>query len=48
MSSKSRSRVWKRLRVSGVHWCSFCDSHVLHECHHGGAGSSLGYRVGVG
>ena len=48
MSSKSRSRVWKRLRVSGVHWCSVCDFHVFHECHHGGVGSSLGYRVGVG
>ena len=45
---QSRSRVWKRLRVSGAHWCSVCDSHVLHECHHSGAGSSLGYRVGVG
>ena len=48
MNSESRSRVWKRLRVSKVHWCSVCDSHVLHECHHGGAGSSLGHRVGVG
>ena len=48
MNSESRSRVWKRLRVSRVHWCSVCDSHVLHECHHGGAGSSLGHRVGVG
>ena len=48
MSSKSRSRVWKRLRVSGVYWCSVCDSHVLHECHHGGVGSSLGFRVEVG
>ena len=44
MNSESRSRVWKRLRVSRVHWCSVCDSHVLHECHHGGAGSSLGHR----
>ena len=44
----SRSKDWKRLRVSGVHWCSVCDSRVLHECHHGGVGSSLGYRVGVG
>ena len=47
MSSGSRSRVWKRLRVSRVHWCSVCDSHVLHECHHDGHGSSLGHRVGV-
>ena len=47
-SSKSRSKVWKRLRVSGAHWCSVCDSHVLHEFHHGGAGSSLGHRVLVG
>ena len=47
MSSGSCSRVWKRLRVSGVHWCSVCDSHVLHECHHDGHGSSLGHRVGV-
>ena len=42
MNSESRSRV------SGVHWCSVCDFHVLHECHHGGNGSSLGHRVGVG
>ena len=48
MNSESRSRVWKRLRVSRVHWCTVCDSHVLHECHHGGNGSSLGHRVGVG
>ena len=46
MYSESRSRVWKRLRVSRVHWCSGCDSHVLHECH-GCAGSSLGHRDGV-
>ena len=44
MNSKSRSRVWKRLRVSGVHWCSVCDSHVLHECHHGGAGVFFGLQ----
>ena len=43
-----RSRVWKRLRVSGARWCSVCDSHVLHECHHSGDGSSLDDRVGVG
>ena len=48
MNSESRSRVWKRLRVSRVHWCPVCDSHVLHECHHSGNGSSLGHRVGVG
>ena len=48
MNSESRSRVWKRLRVSRVHWCSVCDSHVLHECHHRGDGSSLGHTVGVG
>ena len=46
-SSMSRSKVWKRLRVSGAHWCSVCDSHVMHECHHSGDGSSLGDRVGV-
>ena len=45
---QSRSRVWKRLRVSGAHWCSVVDSHVLHECHHSGDGSSLDDRVGVG
>ena len=45
---QSRSKVWKRLRVSGAHWCSVCDSHVLHECHHCGDGSSLDDRVGVG
>ena len=47
-SLQSRSRVWKRLRVSGAHWCSICDSHVLHECHHSGDGSSLDDRVWVG
>ena len=47
-SLQSRSRVWKRLRVSGARWCSVCDSHVMHECHHGGDGSSLNDRVGVG
>ena len=47
-SLQSRSRVWKRLWVSGAHWCSVCDSHVLHECHHSGDGSSLDDRVGVG
>ena len=47
-SLQSRSRVWKRLRVSGAHWCSVCDSHVLHECHHSGDGSFLDDRVGVG
>ena len=47
-SLQSRSRVWKRLRVSGAHWCSVCDSHVLPECHHSGDGSSLDDRVGVG
>ena len=29
ISTSHRSRVWKRLRVSGAHWCSVCDSHVL-------------------
>ena len=47
-SLQSRSGILKRLRVSGTRWCSICDSHVLHECHHSGAGSSLGDRVGVG
>ena len=47
-SLQSRSRVWKRLRVYGARWCSVCDSHVLHECHHSGDGSSLDDRVGVG
>ena len=47
-SVQSRSRVWKRLRVSGVCWCSICDSHVMHKCHHSGDGSSLDDRVGVG
>ena len=44
-SSMSRSKVWKRLRVSGARWCSVCDSHVLHECHHGGAGSGRFLRL---
>ena len=35
-------------KVSGTRWCSVCDSHVLHECHHSGDGSSLDDRVGVG
>ena len=30
-SVPSRSRVWKRLRVSGARWCSLCDSHVMHD-----------------
>ena len=47
-SLQSRSRVWKRVRVSGARWCSVCDSHVLHECRHSGDGSSLDDRVGVG
>ena len=47
-SVPSRSRVWKRLRVSGAHWCSICDSHVMHECHHSEDGSSLDDRIGVG
>ena len=46
MDSEARSRVWKRLRVSGVHWCSVCDSHVMHECLHSGGGSFLSFRVG--
>ena len=48
MDSEPRSRVWKRLRLSGVHWCSICDSHVMHECPHCGGGSHLCFRVGVG
>ena len=47
-SVSSRSKVWKRLRVSGTHWCSICGTHVLHECHHSDDGSSLGDTVGVG
>ena len=47
-SVSSRSRIWKRLRVSEARWCSICGSHVLHECHHSDDGSSLGDRVGVG
>ena len=47
-SVSSRSRVWKRLRVSEAYWCSICGSHVLHGCHHSDDGSSLGDRVGVG
>ena len=47
-SVPSRSRVWKRLRVSEARWCSICGSHVLHECHHSDDGSSLDDRVGVG
>ena len=47
-SVSSLSKVWKRLRVSGTHWCSICGSHVLHEGHHSDDGSSLGDRVGVG
>ena len=47
-SLQSSSRVWKRLRVSEARWCSVCDSHVMHECHHSGDGSSLDDRVGVG
>ena len=48
MDSEPRSRVWKRLRVSGDHWCSVCASHVMHECPHSGGGSYLSFRVGVG
>ena len=44
----TRSRVWKRPRVSEARWCSICDTHVLHECHHSDDGSSLDDRVGVG
>ena len=47
-SASSRSKVWKRLRISEAHWCPICGTHVLHECHHCGYGSSLGDRVGVG
>ena len=47
-SVPSRSRVWKRLKVSEARWCSICDSHVLHECHHSNDGSSLDDRIGVG
>ena len=47
-SVSSRSKVLKRLRVSDAHWCPFCGTHVLHECHHSDGGSSLGNRVGVG
>ena len=47
-SVQSRSRVWKRLKVSWARWCSICDSHVMHECHHSGDVSSLDDRVGVG
>ena len=46
-SVSSRSKVWKRLRVSRTHWCSIRGTNVLHECHHGDDGSSLVNRVGV-
>ena len=41
LGSLSRSRVWKRLRVSEARWCSICGSHVLHECHHSDDGQVL-------
>ena len=44
----TRSRVWKRLRVVESHWCPFCGTEVVHECHRVDGGSSLGHRVGVG
>ena len=46
-SVSSRSRVWKRLRIFEASWCLLCGADVLHECHHGVGGSSLGDRVGV-
>ena len=47
-SVSSRSRIWKRLRVSEAHWCPLCGADVVHECHHRVDGSSLGDRVGSG
>ena len=37
-----------RDRIFEAHWCPLCGTDVLHECHHGDDGSSLGDRVGVG
>ena len=47
-SLQSRSKVWKRLRVSGAHCVQFVILMCCMSCHHCGAGSSLDDRVGVG